>query len=86
MCFIFVLNVEQEIKTQIKLNWETKYVPQQQSTFQRETQKINKQSNKEGTSTKKGFIYLPSYLDGKILLYSFATVSDRRFTWMPAAL
>ena len=48
MCFIFVLNGEQEIKTQIKLNWETKYVPQQQSTLQRETRKINKQSNKKG--------------------------------------
>ena len=66
MCFIFVLNGEQEIKTQIKLNWETKYVPQQQSTFQRETRKINKQSNKEGTNIKKGFIYLPSDLDDKI--------------------
>ena len=62
MCFIFVLNGEQEIKTQIKLNWETKYVPQQQSTFQRETRKINKQRDKH----KKGFIYLPSDLDDKI--------------------
>ena len=42
MSFIFGVNGEEESKTQIKLNWEAKYVPQQQSTFQRQTQKINK--------------------------------------------